>query len=177
MKSRSKCMRTIGLMLCFMTLTTGGFISILSTANTDTIEEYQDTDESPSDDNEVFAEISFDNLYNLRPIGRRDNMEIRYGNPTDNYFKLSIIRGYMGSNRKIKAPVGDRIIISYSPYTTLRCLYFDITAPGTSSIRFNDMDIHTSFTITNKTVLKPIFRSEFSYIESENPYHCLWPEP
>jgi len=138
---------------------------------------YPERIEHDTNDN---ATIIIDELIRIRPGGLRQiNTEIRYGNPDSPYHQLSLIRGgSIGNTQIIKAPVGTRIVVSYSPYTALRCLYFDITDLGESTIRFNhSIDSYTTFRITNTRTLKPMFKSDFDHIISDNYYHCPWPEP
>ncbi|WP_345195758.1 hypothetical protein [Kistimonas scapharcae] len=138
---------------------------------------YSETIEHETNDN---ATITIDELRLLSPGWlRQSNTEIRYGNPDTPYHKLSLIRGgSIGNTQIIKAPVGTRIVVSYSRYTALRCLYFDITDLGKSTIRF-DQNFFSDiiFRVSNTKTLKPMFKSDFDHIISDNYYHCPWPEP
>ncbi len=121
------------------------------------------------------ATIIFDGLEYIN----YDNTEIRYGYPDSRYHQLSVIRGgSIGNTHIIKAPVGSRIVLSYSPNMALRCLYFDITDQGESKVKFNESFGHyTTFRINNTKTLKPMFKSEYDHIISDNYYHCSWPTP
>ncbi len=141
---------------------------------------YSETYENNSKDSDNNATIIFDELIHLRPGGARHiNTEIRYGHPDSRYYQLSLIRGGgIGNKQIIKAPVGTRIVLSYSPNMALRCVYFDITALGESTVKFNQsFGYYTTFHITNTKTLKPMFKSEYNHIISDNYYHCPWPTP
>ena len=118
------------------------------------------------------AQVAFKNLYNLP-----NNVEIHYGYPSSTYDEMTHVIGSLGSNRTLSLPYGTRVIVSMAPFLELWCYYFDVVGTGKTKIDFFSTFWNVHFRIANTNIIKPVFGSDFGYIESDDYYKCPWPSP